>query len=275
MAVLDAPAVQTPTVSRRTRKVASRPVLSRRRRVVLGATGIVGFLLGWELIVRFGGVDAAFTSSPVLIWEKAGELAEIGALWPAILSTAKLFGIGFGISLVLGLSLGVILGWYRPARAVLDPWVSILYAAPRIAFIPLIVVWSGAGLKAQVVVVVINAVFPILINTAAGVNAIDRQHLRVAQSFGATNLAVLRTVALPGAMPVVIAGVRNGMMTALLGTVVAEYFVGLTGVGGLIFNAGLTLDTSAAFVGAVIFSLAALVLSNLLGAWQTRVDRWR
>lgn len=274
MTVLEAPAPRS-LGTRRARKVASRPTLMRRRRIMLGATGIVGFLVGWELIVRWGGMDPAFTSSPVLIWQKAIELAEIGVLWPAVLSTAKLFSIGFGISLVLGLSLGVLLGWYRPARALLDPWVSILYAAPRIAFIPLIVVWSGAGLKAQIVVVVINAVFPILINTAAGVDAIDRQHLRVAQSFGASNAAVLRTVAIPGAMPIVIAGIRNGMMTALLGTVVAEYFVGLTGVGGLIFNAGLTLDTSGAFVGAVIFSLAALVLSALLGAWQARADRWR
>jgi ABC-type nitrate/sulfonate/bicarbonate transport system permease component len=271
-------AIAMATAVRRRRsggKVASRPPLSRTRRIVLGVIGIVGFLAFWEIAVSGGWVDPIFASSPLRIWDKAVQLTELGVLWPAVLSTARLFGLGFGISLVLGLTLGIVLGWYRNAKALLDPWVSILYAAPRIAFIPLIVVWAGIGMGAQIVVVVINAVFPILINTAAGVDAIDRQHLRVAQSFGAGNGAVLRTVALPGAMPIIIAGVRNGMMIALLGTVVAEYFVGLTGLGGLIFNAGLTLDTSAAFVGAVILSLAALILSSILNALQARVDRWR
>lgn len=256
-------------------RVASRPVLGRSRRIVLGVAGIVGFLVLWEVAAILGWIEPSFASSPSLIWVRAMELSASGDLWPAVLSTARLFAIGFGISLVIGISLGIVLGWYRTAKAVLDPWVSILYAAPRIAFIPLIVVWAGIGMGAQIVIVVINAMFPILINTAAGVDAIDRQHLRVAQSFGATNGEVLRTVALPGAMPIIIAGVRNGMMIALLGTVVAEYFVGLTGVGGLIFNAGLTLDTSAAFVGAVILSLAALVFSAMLNAWQARMDRWR
>lgn len=260
---------------RRPSRVASRPTLSRSRRVVLGSVGIVGFLLFWELAAAAGWFDPSFASSPSRIWTRAMELSTAGILWPAVLSTGRLFAIGFAISLVIGIVLGIVLGWYRTAKAILDPWVSILYAAPRIAFIPLIVVWAGIGMSAQIVIVVINAMFPILINTAAGIDAIDRQHLRVAQSFGASNGEVLRTVALPGAMPIIIAGVRNGMMIALLGTVVAEYFVGLTGVGGLIFNAGLTLDTSGAFVGAVILSLAALIFSALLNVWQARVDRWR
>ena len=250
--------------------------MGRSRRIMLGAIGIVGFLAAWEVGAAVGLIDPVFASSPSRIWIRAVELAQLGVLWPAIVSlTARLFAIGFAISLTLGISLGILLGWYRTPKAILDPWVSILYAAPRIAFIPLIVVWAGIGMGAQIVIVVINAIFPILINTAAGVDSIDRQHLRVAQSFGASNGQVLRTVALPGAMPIIIAGVRNGMMIALLGTVIAEYFVGLTGIGGLIFNAGLTLDTSAAFVGAVILSLAALFFSSLLNAWQARVDRWR
>jgi ABC-type nitrate/sulfonate/bicarbonate transport system permease component len=258
-----------------TKRIAERRPISRRRRQVLGLLGVLVVLAAWEFLARAGMLNVAFASSPTLIAAKTVELLENGILLSAITSTGKLFAIGFAISLVIGLSVGVILGWYRSVSAVLNPWVAMLYAAPRIAFIPLVIVWAGAGTAAQVIIVVINAVFPILINAAAGVDAVDRQLLRVAQSFSATNWDVLRTVALPGAMPILIAGIRNGMMTALLGTVVAEYFIGLTGVGGMIFNAGLTLDTTTAFVGAVVFSLAALVLSSLLSALQAHVDRWR
>lgn len=260
---------------RRGPRVASRPLLNRRQRLQLGVSGIVLVLGVWELVSRVGLVDEVFASSPRLIWSRTLELARAGTLAEVTLSSARLFALGFGISLVIGLTVGIALGWYPRLRAIFDPWVSILYAAPRIAFIPLIVVWGGAGLRTQVTMVVITAVFPILVNVMMGVDTIDRQLLRVAQSFSASNLDVLRTVALPGAVPFLVSGIRQGMMVGLIGTVVAEYFIGITGIGGMIFNAGLLLDSSTALVGATIFAIAALVLSSSLEAVQKRVERWR
>lgn len=261
--------------ARRPRRVARRPEVPHMLHVALGATGVFAVLGLWEALAQAGMIDVAFTSSPLMILARTITLVESGVLLPALWSTTKLFAVGFAVALVLGLSFGILIGWFRLARAVVNPWVSILYAAPRIAFIPLIVVWAGAGFKAQVVIIVLNAMFPILVNAMAGVDAVDRQLFRMAQSFGASNADVLRTVALPGALPVLVAGVRNGMMTALLGTVVAEYFVGLTGIGGMIFNAGLILDSTTALVGATIFALAAMALSALLSLAQARIDRWR
>lgn len=169
----------------------------------------------------------------------------------------------------------MILGWYKRVNAVVDPWISILFATPRLALIPLIMVWTGIGLKTQVIIVWTIAVFPIVINVSAGVAAIDRDHLNVARSFLATNRDFLRTVALPGSRPFVLSGVRQGMMMALVGVVAAEYFVGSTGVGGLIFLAGQTIESSQAFVGAMVFASAALVLTVLVQAIEKRVDRWR
>lgn len=260
---------------RRRHRIAKRTIVPQWLNILLGTIGAVVLLSGWEWLARAGAIDVAFTSSPVEIWLRTVQLLQNGVLLPALWSTTQLFLTGFVIALVLGLACGILIGWFRVARAIVNPWVSILYAAPRIAFIPLIVVWAGAGFKAQVVIIVLNAMFPILVNAMAGVDAVDRQLFRMAQSFGASNFDVLRTVALPGALPVLVAGVRNGMMTALLGTVVAEYFVGLTGVGGLIFNAGLILDSTTALVGATIFALAAMFLSAVLTALQSRIDRWR
>jgi NitT/TauT family transport system permease protein len=243
--------------------------------MLLGATGVVVVLTLWELGSRAGWINPIVGSSPTKIVQAGRGLWERGVLLPAIISTAKLFGIGFAISVAIGLTTGIIIGWYQRVNAVVDPWVSLIYAAPRIAFIPLIVVWVGVGLQAQVVLVCLLATFPVIINTATGVGTIDRDHLRLARSLLATNKDVLLTVALPGAVPTILAGIRQGMITALIGVVVAEYFLGNTGVGGLIFTAGLTLQTGQAFVGALIFAIAALVMTSILRTVERRLDRWR
>ena len=265
----------TASVAGRRRKVASIREVSRREARLLGAVGLVAVLLLWELSARLEWINPLITSSPTGVVEAAVELWQNGTLGPAMLSSAKLFAIGFGVSLVGGMIIGALIGWYKRANAVVDPWISILYAAPRIAFLPLIAVWFGPGLLGQVVVVVMIAIFPIIINVASGVAAIDRSHLRMARSFLATNRDVLLTVALPGAIPAVASGVRQGLMTGLLGVVVAEYFLGNTGIGGMIFMAGLTLRTGQAMLGALIFAVAALLFSAGLKAIENRLDRWR
>lgn len=260
---------------RRTRKPASRSALSTRSRLLLGGAGLVGVIALWEIASRLGWVDPLVASSPSGVATSAIDLLENGTLLPAMGSTLRLFLIGFGISLAAGLIIGTLCGWYQRIDAVLDPWISILYASPRIAFLPLIAVWFGPGFLGQLVVVILIAVFPIIINVASGVRAIDRDHLRMAQSFGATNRDVLLKIALPGAIPAVASGIKQGMMQGLLGVVVAEYFLGNTGIGGLIFQAGLMLRTGEALLGAVIFAAAALALSSALRKVESKLDRWR
>lgn len=249
--------------------------LSSTRTLVLGATGIIVLLGMWELVARLEIVNPYLSSSPTLIAQRAVVLVDNGRLAAAGMSTLKLYGTGMLISIGLGTVIGVVLGWFRTVRALFDPLVSLLYAAPRIAFIPLIIVWVGAGIRTQIVMVVLNAVFPIIVSTMAGVANYDRQLADVSRSFGAGNLWLLRTIALPGAVPFLFAGLRQGMMTGLLGTVVAEYFIGVTGIGGMIFNAGLVLDTSTVFVGALTFSLAAILLTGLLNLVSSRASKWR
>jgi len=257
------------------RRVAQAREISSGKSLLLGLLGIVSVLLVWEVASRQGWINPLVLSSPSGIWEGGRDLIEQGVLGPALLSTARLFALGMGISLAGGLLLGVIIGWYPIANAVLDPWVSILYASPRIAFIPLIAVWFGPGLTGQIVIVVLIAIFPVVINVAAGVRAVDRDMFKMARSSLATNRDVLLTVALPGAVPAVASGVRQGVMQGLLGVVVAEYFLGNTGVGGIIFQAGLTLRTGQALLGAFVFAVAALLATSLLKAIEKRLDKWR
>jgi NitT/TauT family transport system permease protein len=261
--------------ARRRKVVGPRRNLPRWKRLALGLTGVVAVLGLWQLAVEVGWLDPLLASSPSSIAQAGSDMIQDGTLWPALGSTAKLFAIGFGLSLLIGLPLGALLGWYRPLSAVLDPWVSILYASPRITFIPLLTVWLGVGLQSQVALVVLMAAFPILINVAAGVSAVDRHHFQVARSFLATNRDVLWTVALPGSIPSIVSGIRQGLVQGLVGTVVAEYFIGNTGLGGVIIQAGQSLQTSRAMFCTLIFALAALVLSMALGAAERHLDRWR
>lgn len=260
---------------RRGRRVANLRAPATWQRVLIGSIAVVIVLGFWQLAADEHWINPLVSSSPSGIVRAGAQLTTAGTLGQAVAQTAELFAVGFGISLVTGLALGLILGWYKYVDAALDPFVSILYASPRIAIIPLITVWAGIGFTAQVVIVWLTAVFPIIINVASGVSAVDRDYVRVARSFLATNRDVLFAVAIPGALPSVIAGIRQGLAQGLIGVVVAEYFVGDNGIGGLIFNAGQTLETGNAFVGVIIFAAAALILTAALRSIERRFSGWR
>jgi ABC-type nitrate/sulfonate/bicarbonate transport system permease component len=249
--------------------------VGRGRRVVLGISGVIVLLAAWEAAFRLGFVTKVTASSPSGVAHAAKVLVDHDILFTAMWSTTKLFLAGFALSVGVGLVVGLVLGWYRALHAVLDPWVTMLYAAPRLALIPLVVVWFGIGFQAQVVIVFLLGVFPMIINTMAGVAAMDRAHLRVARSFLAGDKDVLLTIALPGAVPFIVAGLRQTLVLSLTGVVVAEYFLGNTGVGGMIFNAGQTLETGQAFVGVAFFAFTAVVLTILLGVAEKHFDKWR
>ncbi len=220
-------------------------------------------------------LDPLIWSSPSRIWHAFHEMVSDGSLGPLFLRSAGLFVVGFAVSVSTGLVIGTVLGWYAKTRAVVDPWVSMLYALPGLALVPLLVVAFGSDFRTQVIVVWTVAVFPVIINVSAGVNAIDRRHLEVARSFLATNRDVLWGVALPGAVPYVIAGVQQALSLSLIGVVVAEYFVGNDGLGGLILNSSSQLQTANAYVGTLIFAIAGLILTALLRKCERWVVKWR
>jgi NitT/TauT family transport system permease protein len=278
-----ATAAQTPTTPlRQTRRRAWQKVagdrtkeMSRRARFLYGVGGVVFAIALWQILSSTGAINTMIWSSPWKVLQAAGTLQDNGSLDTALAESGELFGVGFGIALVAGIIGGVIIGWYRRLGAILDPLVSIAYAAPRIALVPVIIVAAGIGFETQLITVVLTAVFPIMINVQAGVAAADRNLIQVARGYLGTNFDVLRTVALPGAVPHIISGVRQGIAQGLIGVVVAEYLIGSKGIGGLIVSAGQSLDDSSAFVGVIIMSLAAVILTMLLRWVERRLSYWR
>jgi ABC-type nitrate/sulfonate/bicarbonate transport system permease component len=260
--------------TRRPRKVARRKELSLRARVACGCTGFVLLPVAWQVLSDTKVINPVIWASPTKVWTAFISLINQGLLGPDCWQSLEVFLWGFGIALVSGIVIGITLGWYRRASAVLDPWVSMLYAVPRVGLIPIIVAGAGIAMKSQIIVVWISAVFPIIVNVAVGVNAIDRDYLRTAQSFLATNRDVLLGVAIPGSLPLVFAGIRQGFVGGLIGVVIAEYVLGNGGVGGLIVTASAG-SPAEAFVGAFIFALFAVTATALLRLLERRVSRWR
>jgi NitT/TauT family transport system permease protein len=158
---------------------------------------------------------------------------------------------------------------------VLSPFINFLYATPRIALTPLLIIWFGIGSTSKVAIVFLMAVFPIIINTSAGVQNIDQGVLKVAKCYGASDLQTFRTVALPAIVPFVISGLRLAVGQALIGVFVSELSGAQHGIGLLMNTAGQQFQTSVVFAGLIIFAVTGVVLTALLRRVERHFAAWR
>ncbi|HLH31528.1 MAG TPA: ABC transporter permease, partial [Terriglobia bacterium] len=180
-----------------------------------------------------------------------------------------------GFALVSGVVLGVIVGWYRRFRLIADPFLNALYAAPRIAMMPLIIIWFGIGMWSKVFIVFLSAFFPILVNTVAGIRNMDRDLLRAARAFCASDWQIFKTLAIPGSVPFILTGVRQGVAVGLIGVVVGEMLGSSEGIGFMVAYGGQTFQTDTLFVGFIIIAFAGVILTSLAERLERRFSRWR
>jgi NitT/TauT family transport system permease protein len=185
------------------------------------------------------------------------------------------FAIGVGLAIAAGVVFGVIIGWYRKIAMVFEPFLSALYATPRVALVPLILIWFGIGMWSKVFIVFINAFFPVLINTIGGVKAIDDDLLRAARAYCASDWQMFTTVVLPGSVPFILTGVRQAVALGLIGVVVGEMFGGSEGIGYMVNYGGQTFQTDTVFLGVTIIAFAGIVLTTLAEQLERRFSRWR
>ncbi len=253
----------------------SRPSLFKRyEHSVLAALGILTLLALWELLPALGLVRPMFTSSPSRILTAARWLAANG-LWDDIVISTTEFSIGFSLAVLVGVPLGVLLGWYHRWYALVEPLVTMLYTTPRVALLPLLILWLGIGLASKIAVVFLGALFPILINVIAGMRTIDETLLMCARSFGATDRKIFTTLALPSSVPFTLAGLRIGVGRALVGVVVGEMVASTGGIGHMMSVAGSTFQTDKVFVGIVLIATFGYAITSVLNRLERRFDCWR
>jgi len=248
------------------------PVVRAR---VIGTVAVVLFMVSWEGVVRLGGVNPLFTSSPTRIVSTFIQMTHEGTLAKDIRVSSTEFLIGYSMAIVVGIVVGVAMGWYADVSAALQPFVSALYSTPRIALVPLFIIWLGIGIWSKVAVVFLVAVFQILISTEAGVRAADESLIRTARSFGAGDRQIFTTIVLPGSVPFLIAGLRLGLGQALVGIVVGELYAATAGIGYEIAVAGETFQTDRVFVGIVILATAAITLMWALRQVESKFESWK
>jgi ABC-type nitrate/sulfonate/bicarbonate transport system permease component len=252
-----------------------RPFWRRNENALLGTLAVAVFLAIWESAVQFGWVNPLFTSAPSRIVRAAVQMFADGSILYDLQVSGFEFAVGYGLAVLIGVPLGILMGWYRRLNAVLDPFVSALYATPRIALLPLMMIWLGIGLASKIAIVFLGAVFPILVNTITGVRTLDANFIRVARSFGSSDRQLFLTVALPSSVPLLLSGLRLGLGHALIGIVVAEMYGATHGLGFLISVAGARFQTDKVMVGIIIIALAGILMTGLLRVIERRFEGWR
>jgi ABC-type nitrate/sulfonate/bicarbonate transport system permease component len=247
----------------------------RNEHGLIGTFSMLVFLAFWELAVALGWVNPLFSSSPSRIVRAAVEMFADGSILYDLQVSGLEFIVGYGLAVIIGVPLGILMGWYRRLNAVLDPFVSALYATPRIALLPLVMIWFGIGIESKIAIVFLGAVFPILVNTITGVRTVQADFVKVARSFGANDRQMFLTVALPSSVPLLLTGLRLGLGHALVGIVVGEMYGATHGLGFLIAVSGARFQTDKVMVGIIIIALAGVALTELLRLIERRFEQWR
>jgi ABC-type nitrate/sulfonate/bicarbonate transport system permease component len=241
-------------------------------RIIQIVTAIV-IIGGWELLAL--NANPLLVPRPSMIAIAAWETLVSGELMRAFGESAASFGVGFAISLVLGIAIGVLMGVSRIVEKILDPYVNALYAMPIIALIPFIMLWAGIGFQAKVIIVVLFAIFPIIINTAVGVKNVDQHYLDIGTAFCASRSAMFMKIVAPSAMPFVASGIRLAVGRGIIAMVVAEFLTAIAGLGGMIINYSNSFQTAKAFVPVIVLGILGVTLTYIVQVIELRLAAWK
>jgi NitT/TauT family transport system permease protein len=232
-------------------------------------------LLLWEIAVRSELLDARFFPAPSKIFGTFVELLKDGSLAQNTRASLQRLFYGFLLGGIPALLLGVTMGLYRPVRAVVDPLVASTYPIPKSAIFPLILLIFGLGEASKIVMVAIGVFYPVLINSSIGVLEINKVYLDVGRNFGAGRWQVFRTIALPGAMPHIMSGIKLGLGMGLILISIAEMIGAKSGLGFMIWNAWELLAVENMYVGLIVIALLGFILSVLLNELERLLVPWR
>lgn len=263
--------------------VAGTAKAKRRRRRIIGhsldvwrsALSFFVFFAVWELAARYWVANPLFLAPPSEVVLRGIELWNTGELQKHMWVSFQEFFCGFVLASVAGILGGVLLTQSKAVRGFFDPIVSLAYSMPVIALGPLFILWLGIGIASKIAVIFLASLFPILINTMAGLTATDRHLIEVAHSLDASPGQIYRKVRLPSALPYIIAGLRLSVARALVGVVVAELFGARAGLGYMIMSATLGFDTASLFLAVIILALAGVICVEFFKYLESRLAPWR
>ena len=247
-----------------------------QERKILGTISVVIFLTIWELVGNtLQLINPMFMSAPSLVMKAAVQLFTSGEIWNDLYVSGIEFFWGYGLSIIFAIPFGIAIGWYKKFAYICDPFVNAMNATPRVALLPLVIIWLGIGILSKVGIIFLGAVFPLLINTRDGVKTTPANLLTAARSFGASEWQIFRSVVLPSTVPFILTGLRLAVGRALIGVMVGELYAATAGIGFMITVAGATFQTDKVFVGVLIFAITGMILTDVIDRIEHRFDKWR
>lgn len=227
----------------------------------------------WEIVGR--ALDPLLFAPPSRTAEAFWDMVSSGQLGSALLTTLSYLIPGFILSAITGIVIGVLMGRSETWGKLLEPYINAVYATPRVVIIPLVILWFGVGYNGRIFIIWLGAAIPIIISTAVGVRYVSTELIEAARSFQATERQLIRHVILPGAVPFVASGFKIGAERALVGAVIAEVFLSLTGVGGIIQTEAERLNTPAVLAGAFVYAALGWLVMSGLGFVEKKFAVWK
>ena len=249
--------------------------LRRQQRTILGLSGLVGFVLLWQIGAMTGVIDPFFFSSPTAVFEAGARQVQLPRFWEDVRYSGTEVTVGFLVSLVLAVPLGLAIGWYRRVSYAFDPWLNFINAIPRPALIPLVVLWVGLGIEMKTIIVFIGGFFSIILPTVEGVRTVDQQLLDVGHSFRASQRRLFTSIVIPATVPFIATGVRLALGRLLIGVVVAELYAQTQGIGVMLDRAADTLQSDLMMFGVLIFTFLGVITTTIAGRIERHYQRWR
>ena len=232
-------------------------------------------LIGWEISVDLGWISALFFPAPTTIGHTFVEQLASGQLLGALAATGRRLSYGLLLGGGLGLLGGLLMGWSSQLRQLLNPTVAALHAIPKIPLLPLVMIIFGIGEVSKIILIAVSVFFPMVINTMAGVQQIAPIHFEVAQNYGARPFKLFTRVILPGALPLILAGIRLATNTALVITIALELLSARKGLGAIIWLAWETMRIEELYVALTVTALLGIGFSMFIDTMTRKFLPWQ
>jgi ABC-type nitrate/sulfonate/bicarbonate transport system permease component len=232
-------------------------------------------LAGWQVASATGALPALLMPSPMAVLSALGDLVRSGEIWKHLGASLSRIGLGWALGALAGLGVGLAMGLFSLARAVGMPVVAALFPIPKIALLPLLILWFGIGEPSKVATIAFGVFFPTVVATWSAVDGVPRNLIRMAQSFGVPAPMIVIKVVLPGALPGILAGFRISTAIALILVVAAEMIAAEWGLGAFVLAAGNLMRTDRLVAGVAVLSLLGLAVAAILTGLERWLLRWR
>ncbi len=245
----------------------------RERPHLIRLLSLVVFFAIWEYSAK--GASVLFIVPPSAIVEATVKLVEKGLIVKLFLESVEHFWMGTAISIVAGIILGAVTATWWQVEYTLDPFINGFYAVPKPALVPLFILWFGFETLSKTIIIVSVAIFPVIVNTYAGIRDVRGAMLDVGRAFGATPQQIFFKIIVPGAIPYIMTGIRLCVGLGIVGMVIAEFFTAMVGFGGLVRDSADRFETAEVYFAVIVIGVIGIVATELIAVVERRISRWR